>query len=111
VATFGLYADNGSKAPGSLVASVTGVSLQPSVAQEILASNVVLVPGTYYFAILARDDGEPLIYSSTTLMTDTWYGGVPSYDSGLPTNYDSLPAEVFTIPQMNIYLVVRQSGT
>jgi hypothetical protein len=110
VATFGLYNDSAGT-PGALVASAADVSLHSSV-QEIAVSNVVLVPGTYYFAILTRDDGEPKIYTSLNASPsiNIWYGGPASYQVGLPASFGSLASEVFSGPLMNVYLVVTQPG-
>jgi hypothetical protein len=115
LASLGLYNEtviNGSKAPGSLVASAAGVVMKTSV-QEVPVTNVVLVPGTYYFAILTNTDGEPMLFSSfnATPTLDFWVGGPATYESGLPPSYTSLASEVFPIPQYNIYLVVRQPGS
>jgi hypothetical protein len=115
LASLGLYSEaivNGSKEPGSLVASAAGVTLKTSV-QEVPVPNVVLVPGTYYFAILTNTDAEPLLYasSSSTPSLDFWVGGPASYEGGLPSSYTSLAPEVFQVPQYNIFLVVRQLGS
>ena len=107
-ATFGLYADSGSKSPGALIFSVSDVALKSSV-QEIAVSNVVLVPGTYYFAVLAHNDGEPTIpvSLSSSLEIDTWLGG-DSHSDSLPPNFGSAAAEQFASKAVNVYLVVKQ---
>jgi len=111
VATFGLYADSGMKSPGSLAVPPVEVSLRSS-AQEVAVSNIVLVPGTYYFAILTRD-GEPMIYASPNVSptVDLWIGGPASYAGGLPSSFGSLAFQIFSVPLINLYLVVRQSGS
>ena len=111
VATFGLYADSGMKSPGSLAVPPVEVSLRSS-AQEVAVSNIVLVPGTYYFAILTRD-GESMIYvfSNVSLTVDLWIGGFASYAGGLPSSFGSLAFQIFSVPLINLYLVVRQSGS
>jgi hypothetical protein len=111
VATFGLYNDSGSKSPGALVVSAPGVTLQGAV-HEIAVTNVVLNPGTYYFAILPRDDNEPAIplSISDSPTTDLWVSGDGSYQSGLPPNFGAFGAEAFGSHVMNVYLVVKQAG-
>jgi len=112
VASFGLYNDSGSKSPGTLVVSAPGVMLKSPV-QEIAVANTVLVPGTYYFAILPRESGAPMIpvSLSDSPATDLWIAGAGTYQNGLPSNFGSLGAEEFSSHLMNIYLVVRQPGS
>ena len=112
VASFGLYNDSGSKSPGALVVSAPGVTLKSPV-QEIDVTNVVLVPGTYYFAVLPRDDGEPMIRTSLSdsPTTNLWIAGAGSYQNGLPASFGSLGSEAFSSHLMNVYFVVRQPGS
>jgi len=112
VATFGLYNDSGAQSPGALVASTSGVSLQGP-AQEITTKEVILIPGTYYFAILPRDDDQPIIYASesATPTVNIWYSGSSSYQNGLPPSFGNLGAEAFAGHLLNVYLIVRQPGT
>jgi len=107
VASFGLYSDS-NKRPGTLVASAIDVVLKSSV-QEVATQNVVLQPGTYYFAVLSRD-GEPQLYTSPSAQVD-WWVSMPGYESGLPVTYDSVAPEVFRLATPNVYILVRQSGS
>jgi hypothetical protein len=111
LATFGLFSDSGSNSPGALIVSAPNVTLKSSV-QEMTVSNIVLVPGTYYFAILSRDDGEPVIPVSLSAspQVDLWIGG-GSFSNGLPANFGSTASQVFSSNAINVYLVVKQSGS
>jgi len=106
VASFGLYSDSNNR-PGTLVASAVDVVLKSSV-QEVGTQNLVLQPGTYYFAVLSRD-GEPQLYTSPNLQVD-WWVSMPGYEGGLPVTYDSVAPEVFRLATPNVYIVVRQAG-
>ena len=109
VASFGLYNETGAKSPGILIATAKDVTLKGAV-QEVAVDNVVLLPGTYYFAILSRDDGEPKLFTSSTSMID-WWTGPALYSNGLPVTFSSVAPEVFRVATMNVYLVVQQSGS
>jgi len=108
VASFVLYNDsNGS--PGTLVASVVDAARKSSV-QELPTQNIVLQPGTFYFSILSRDDGEPQLYTSPTSTVD-WIVSMPGYAAGLPVTYASVAPEYFVQRTPNVYIVVRQPGS
>ena len=108
IASFGLYNDIGAKSPGILIAAAKDVTLKGAV-QEVVVDKVVLLPGTYYFAILSRDEGEPKLFTSPTLTIDWWAGPV-LYSDGFPVTFSSVAPEVFPVAAMNIYLVVQQPG-
>jgi len=108
VASFGLYNADVNGGPGTLVASSADVVLKGSV-QEVLTQNVVLQPGTYYFSILVRDEGEPKIYTTAASQIDCWIS-IHAYSDGLPTTFLSVAPEDFLTATPNLYLVVKQPG-
>jgi hypothetical protein len=107
VASLGLYTQD-ANLPGSRVTSVLDVNLKSSI-QEIPVAPVVLIPGTYYIAILTRDDGEPKLFTSPSATT-SWFLSTTNYVDGLPSLFSAVAPEQFTMAAVNLYIVVTQTG-
>jgi hypothetical protein len=106
VASLGLYTQD-ANLPGSRITSVDA-NLKSSI-QEIPVTPVVLIPGTYYIAILTRDDGEPKLFTSPTTKTD-WFVSTTNYANGLPSLFSAVAPEQFSMAAVNLYIVVTQAG-
>jgi hypothetical protein len=107
IASFGLYTQNANQ-PGSRITSVVDVNLKSSI-QEIPIAPIVLIPGTYYIAILTRDNGEPKLFTSP-MATTSWFVSTTNYSNGLPSLFGAVAPEVFTMAEVNLYIVVTQAA-
>jgi hypothetical protein len=104
VATLALYADDGAMPgrPGSLVVQVQGVAVQEGACEGDVA-NTLLLPGTYWFALVA-DAGVQLGHG---LPAVTHYFAYYDYTDPLPATFPTVGVNSGQDEALNMYLVVE----